>query len=52
MKIIRSYIKIRCIIDKLTKWNPERIIIGGGEPMIRLDFNEILVYLKERYDGR
>ena len=42
---------IKLILDKLIDWNPQRIMLSGGEPMLRSDFIEILTYLKDRYDG-
>ncbi|MGX9758291.1 radical SAM protein [Clostridioides difficile] len=42
---------IKQILDKLIKWNPERIMLSGGEPMLRSDFIELLIYLKENYTG-
>lgn len=42
---------IKLILDKLIEWNPQRIMLSGGEPMLRNDFIDILMYLKDRYDG-
>ena len=39
--------EIKQILDMLIKWNPERIMLSGGEPMLRPDFIELLMYLKE-----
>lgn len=39
------------IIDKCIEWNPEDIMLSGGEPMIRKDFFEILEYLRSNYKG-
>jgi radical SAM protein with 4Fe4S-binding SPASM domain len=43
---------IKSILDKLVEWNPERIILSGGEPMIRPDFNDIILYLNKKYEGK
>ena len=43
--------EIKQILDMLIKWNPERIMLSGGEPMLRPDFIELLMYLKENYTG-
>lgn len=43
--------EVEIILDKLIEWNPERIMLSGGEPMLRKDFLEILSYLHNRYDG-
>lgn len=37
------------ILDKIIEWNPRKIMLSGGEPMIRADFFEIIAYLRERY---
>jgi len=39
------------VLDKLIEWNPERIMLSGGEPMLRKDFTELLIYLKKHYKG-
>ena len=38
-------------IDKVVECKPDRIIVSGGEPMIRKDFMEIMKYLREQYSG-
>lgn len=43
--------EIKSILDKIVEWNPERIMLSGGEPMLRNDFIEILTYLNRIYDG-
>lgn len=43
--------EVKLVLDKLIEWNPQRIMLSGGEPMLRNDFIEILQYLKDRYDG-
>lgn len=44
--------EMKIIIDKIIKWNPDRIMLSGGEPMIRHDFLELLKYLKYNYSGK
>ena len=44
--------QIKIIIDKIIKWNPDRIMLSGGEPMLRKDFIEILKYIKNNYKGK
>ncbi|WKV09984.1 radical SAM protein [Thermoanaerobacterium sp. CMT5567-10] len=39
------------IINKMSKWNPKSIMLSGGEPMVRTDFFELLLYLKSIYNG-
>lgn len=43
---------MKSIFDKIVKWNPGRIMLSGGEPMLRNDFIELLKYLKLNYDGK
>ncbi|ARC83169.1 radical SAM additional 4Fe4S-binding SPASM domain protein [Clostridium argentinense CDC 2741] len=40
------------VLNKLIEWNPERIMLSGGEPMLRRDFIELLTYLYEHYNGK
>ena len=42
---------VKSVIDKLIVCAPTRIILTGGEPMIREDFFTILAYLRENYSG-
>ena len=42
----------KIIIDKVIHCNPDRIIVSGGEPLVREDFIEILQYLREKYSGK
>lgn len=42
---------VKNVIDKLVACSPHKIIISGGEPMIREDFLTILTYLREKYSG-
>lgn len=44
--------QIKDTLKKIIEWNPKRIMISGGEPMIRNDFFEILSFLKEHYNGK
>lgn len=43
---------IKNIFDKLILWNPNNIMLSGGEPMIRPDFMELLRYLRNNYEGK
>lgn len=40
------------IIDKCIEWNPERIMLSGGEPLMRSDFLTLLKYLRNRFKGK
>lgn len=44
--------EMKCIFDKLIIWNPNYIMLSGGEPMLRKDFIELLLYLKSSYEGK
>ncbi|MCR1954637.1 radical SAM protein [Clostridioides mangenotii] len=44
--------EMKNVFDKIVKWNPGRIMLSGGEPMLRKDFIELLKYLKLNYDGK
>lgn len=44
--------EIKKMFDKAIKWNPKSIMLSGGEPMLRKDFIELLIYLKKNYGGR
>lgn len=39
------------MLDKVIDWNPDKIVLSGGEPLIRTDIIDILEYLRERYKG-
>lgn len=39
------------IIRKVVSCNPKSICLTGGEPMTRLDFQELLTYLRQLYSG-
>ncbi|MCR1850904.1 radical SAM/SPASM domain-containing protein [Paraclostridium sordellii] len=47
-----SFLEIKNMFDKIVKLSPKRIVISGGEPMLRDDFFEILKYLKNVYEGK
>lgn len=48
---ILSTEQIKSIIDKIIEYEPESIVLTGGEPMIREDFLDILEYTKNNYQG-
>ena len=50
-KMDSSTEEIKEIFRKLAKWNPKSIMLSGGEPMLRKDFFELLIYLREIYTG-
>lgn len=39
------------ILDKCIAWNPKRLSLSGGEPLIRKDFWDILDYTRNHYCG-
>mgnify|MGYP002256486928 CR=1 FL=1 len=39
------------IFNKCISWNPKMITLSGGEPLLRKDFKELLVYLRSNYNG-
>ncbi|WP_035011505.1 radical SAM protein [Enterococcus crotali] len=39
------------MLNKIIEWKPKRIMLSGGEPMLRKDFFLILSYLRSRYNG-
>lgn len=43
---------IKYSLKKCVGWNPESIMLSGGEPLLRKDFKEILIYLRECYTGK
>lgn len=43
---------IKEILKKIVEWNPKKILLSGGEPMIRPDFFEIITYLRNIYSGK
>ncbi len=44
-----SFDEIKTIIDKIMMFNPLKIVLTGGEPMIRKDFFDIIDYIKGNY---
>lgn len=44
-------IQIKEILNKIIEWNPKKVMLSGGEPMVRNDFLEILEYLRRNYKG-
>lgn len=43
---------VKNILNKIIAWNPQNIMLSGGEPLIRSDFFEILSYLRNNYNGK
>lgn len=39
------------ILVKLVQWDPANIMLSGGEPLMRKDFFELLVFLRSIYSG-
>ena len=46
-----STLEVYKIMDKIMECNPATLIITGGEPLIRNDFNAIIKYLKDNFNG-
>ncbi|WHE06830.1 radical SAM protein [Thermoanaerobacterium thermosaccharolyticum] len=46
-----STIQVKTLFDRALLWNPSSIMLSGGEPMIRKDFIELLIYLRSKYKG-
>lgn len=46
-----STVQIKTLFDRVLPWNPDSIMLSGGEPMIRKDFIELLIYLRNKYSG-
>lgn len=46
-----SYDKIIELLKKVINWNPETIMLSGGEPMLRKDFLQIAEFLHNNYSG-
>lgn len=40
------------LFNKVAKCNPERIVITGGEPLIRTDFEYVITHLASIYGGK
>lgn len=45
-----SFQEIISAIDKIMMFDPVKIVITGGEPMIRKDFFDIIDYIKSKYN--
>ncbi len=43
--------ELKSVLDKIIAFDPKKISLSGGEPMIRKDFEEIVTYIHERYSG-
>ena len=39
-------------ITQNSQWNPDNVSISGGEPLVRRDIKEILIYLRKVYNGK
>lgn len=39
------------LLDRVIKLKPEQIVLSGGEPLFRRDFNTILKYVADNYSG-
>lgn len=44
--------EMKAILKKCAAWNPRSIMLSGGEPLLRKDFEELLCYLREIYPGK
>lgn len=42
---------IKIIVQNIKLFNPKKIVITGGEPMIREDFFDIISFIREDYSG-
>lgn len=47
-----DYDTIINIIQNIMKFAPKKLVLTGGEPLIRKDFFDILKYIKKNYDTR
>lgn len=45
-----SFEEIKSIINKIMMFKPLKIVLTGGEPMLRKDFFDIIDYIKSNYD--
>lgn len=43
--------EIKQAFKKIIAAKPENITVTGGEPLVRKDFQEIIMYLRENFDG-
>ncbi|MDR1773934.1 MAG: radical SAM protein [Clostridioides sp.] len=44
--------QVKKVIDNIVRLNPKRLVLTGGEPMLRKDFFEILEYAKVNFKGK
>jgi len=44
--------EMKNLLYKCAVWNPKSIMLSGGEPLLRKDFKELLLYLRGIYQGR
>lgn len=44
--------EMKAILKKSAAWNPRSIMLSGGEPLLRKDFEELLCYLRKIYLGK
>lgn len=42
--------KIIRLVDQVVKMNPAKITISGGEALIRTDFQEVISFIRKKYD--
>ena len=49
---ILSTTEWQVIIDRVLAVNPKRIVLTGGEPMVREDFFELTEYIRNRFTGK
>lgn len=42
---------IKTIVENIKLFKPKKIVITGGEPMIREDFFDIIYFIRENYSG-
>lgn len=47
-----STLEIMKCIDNISILNPEVVVVTGGEPTLRSDFDEIIRYFHEKYTGK
>lgn len=40
------------LLQKCAAWNPRSIMLSGGEPLLRKDFDELFCYLRSIYQGK
>lgn len=42
---------LKKVLKKVAALNPHQIVLSGGEPMVRKDFIELLMYLRENFEN-